>query len=104
VRLPLTVNCRPVEAEGEPSQHLADFLCDQLALRGAHLGCEHGVCGVRTVLVSGEPARSCLMLAVQADGTEITTAEAPSGSTCLSTSTCSMAPTLGAPAARKSVA
>ena len=54
---------------------LADFLRHDLALTGTHLGCEHGVCGACTVLVDGLSARSCLMLAVQADGCEIKTVE-----------------------------
>src|ERR1017187_3914319 len=54
---------------------LADFLRHQLCLTGTHLGCEHGVCGACTVLVDGRSARSCLMLAVQADGVEIETIE-----------------------------
>jgi carbon-monoxide dehydrogenase small subunit len=60
---------------------LADFLRDYLELTGTHLGCEHGVCGACTVLIDGRPARSCLMLAIQADGTAIVTVEglAPNG-------------------------
>jgi carbon-monoxide dehydrogenase small subunit len=54
---------------------LADFLRKRLGLTGTHLGCEHGVCGACTVLVDGMSARSCLMLAVQADGCDITTVE-----------------------------
>jgi aerobic carbon-monoxide dehydrogenase small subunit len=54
---------------------LSDFLRHGLALTGTHVGCEHGVCGACTVLVDGQPHRSCLMLAVQADGAEITTVE-----------------------------
>jgi carbon-monoxide dehydrogenase small subunit len=54
---------------------LADFLRDELRLTGTHLGCEHGVCGACTVLLDGEPIRSCLTLAVQADGAEVTTVE-----------------------------
>ena len=54
---------------------LADFLRDQLHLTGTHIGCEHGVCGACTVSVDGRSARSCLMLAVQADGKQITTIE-----------------------------
>ena len=54
---------------------LADFLRHQLRLTGTHLGCEHGVCGACTVLLDGRSARSCLMLAVQADGHQITTVE-----------------------------
>ncbi|MDX1432946.1 MAG: (2Fe-2S)-binding protein [Gammaproteobacteria bacterium] len=54
---------------------LADFLRHELELTGTHLGCEHGVCGACTVLVDGRTARACLMLAVQADGAEVTTVE-----------------------------
>jgi carbon-monoxide dehydrogenase small subunit len=63
------------EAQVEPRTTLADFLREQLALTGTHVGCEHGVCGVCTVLVDGQTARSCLMLAVQADGSEVMTVE-----------------------------
>lgn len=58
-----------------PRRSLADVIREDIGLTGTHLGCEHGVCGACTVLLDGEPARSCLMLAVQADGTEITTIE-----------------------------
>lgn len=58
---------------------LADFLRDQLGLTGTHLGCEHGVCGACTVLVDGDPVRSCLVLAVQADGAAVTTIEGLGG-------------------------
>jgi aerobic carbon-monoxide dehydrogenase small subunit len=71
----LTVNGRAVRVEVEPRRLLADALREDLELRGVHLGCEHGICGACTVFVNGEPARSCLMLAVQADGLEITTVE-----------------------------
>src|ERR671922_2468648 len=66
----------------EARRTLADFLRDDLDLTGTHLGCEHGVCGACTVLVDGRSVRSCLLLAVQADGHEITTVEgiAPSES------------------------
>ncbi len=70
-----TVNGRRVSAEVEPRTHLADFLRDELRLSGTHLGCEHGVCGACTVLVDGDSARSCLMLAVQADGRSVETVE-----------------------------
>jgi aerobic carbon-monoxide dehydrogenase small subunit len=70
-----TVNGRPLEADVEPRRLLADVLREDAHLYGTHLGCEHGVCGACTVLVDGEPVRSCLMLAVQADGAEITTVE-----------------------------
>src|SRR5579875_2570247 len=55
--------------------HLADFLRHELGLTGTHVGCEQGVCGNCTVLVDGVPVKSCLMLAVQADGAEVTTVE-----------------------------
>jgi carbon-monoxide dehydrogenase small subunit len=69
------VNGRDVAGEAEPRTSLADFLRDGLDLTGTHVGCEHGVCGACTVLLDGEPIRSCLMLAVQADGRELTTIE-----------------------------
>ncbi|CAN5794608.1 (2Fe-2S)-binding protein [soil metagenome] len=58
-----------------PRQSLADFLRDDLNLTGTHVGCEHGVCGACTVLVDGLSTRACLMLAVQADGAEVSTVE-----------------------------
>ena len=66
----------------EPRLLLSDFLRQDLGLTGTHVGCEHGVCGACTILFDGEPARSCIMLAVQADGHEIHTVEslaAPDG-------------------------
>ncbi|MDR7482983.1 MAG: (2Fe-2S)-binding protein [Armatimonadota bacterium] len=74
-RISLTVNGRPASGEVEARRLLADFLREDLGLRGTHLGCEHGVCGACTVLVDGEPVRSCLMLAVQADGATVLTVE-----------------------------
>jgi len=71
----LTVNGVARSGAAEPRTTLADFLREELTLTGTHLGCEHGVCGACTVLVDGEPVRSCLMLAVQARGTEVTTVE-----------------------------
>ena len=71
----VSVNGRSVQADVEPRRLLADFLREDLGLHGTHLGCEHGICGACTVLVDGEPARSCLLLAVQADGCELTTVE-----------------------------
>jgi carbon-monoxide dehydrogenase small subunit len=71
----LTVNGVPREGRCEPRKLLVDFLRENLELTGTHVGCEHGICGACTVLVNGEAARSCLMLAVQADGAEITTVE-----------------------------
>jgi 3-oxo-Delta1-steroid hydratase/dehydrogenase small subunit len=69
------VNGKPVEVEVEPRLTLADCLRHHLRLTGTHVGCEHGVCGACTVLVDDQPARACLMLAVQADGAHITTVE-----------------------------
>jgi carbon-monoxide dehydrogenase small subunit len=74
-RVRAVVNGQPLELEVEPRRLLADALREDAHLFGTHLGCEHGVCGACTVLVDGEPVRSCLMLAVQAEGTEITTVE-----------------------------
>ena len=81
-RVSLEVNGRAYEREVEPRLLLSDFLRHELGLTGTHVGCEHGVCGVCTVLVDGEPVRSCLMLAVQADGRTVETVEGlapPSG-------------------------
>jgi carbon-monoxide dehydrogenase small subunit len=77
----VTVNGAPHERTVEPRLTLADFLRDELGLTGTHLGCEHGVCGACTVLVEGRTARSCLMLAVQANGKQVQTVEglAPAG-------------------------
>ncbi len=63
----------------EPRLTLADFLRDECALTGTHLGCEHGVCGACTVLVDGDAVRSCLLFAVQAGGCDITTIEGLGG-------------------------
>ncbi len=71
----LTVNGRARTAEAESRTLLSDFLRDGLRLTGTHVGCEHGVCGACTVHVDGKSVRSCLMLAVQAEGAEITTVE-----------------------------
>ena len=75
VQVSLTVNGRAYQRTVEPRLLFSDFLRHELGLTGTHVGCEHGVCGACTVLVDGETARSCLMLAVQADGSEITTVE-----------------------------
>ena len=71
----LTVNGVRHELAVEPRRLLVDVLRDDLGLTGTHIGCEHGVCGTCTVLVDGESVRSCLMLAVQADGAAVTTVE-----------------------------
>ena len=73
--LAVTVNDRQIEAHVEPRLSLADFLRRQLGLVGTHLGCEQGACGACTVLVDGQSVRSCLMLAVQADGSRVETVE-----------------------------
>ena len=75
----LTVNGEPVERAVEPRRSLVDFLRHDLGLTGTHVGCEQGVCGMCTVLLDGEPIKSCIMLAAQADGAEITTIEALNG-------------------------
>jgi carbon-monoxide dehydrogenase small subunit len=71
----LTVNGRKVQAMVEPRVHLADFLREHCRLTGTHLGCEHGVCGACTVLIDGQPARSCIAFAVQCDGGVVQTIE-----------------------------
>jgi len=74
-RLSLTVNGQTHDCEVEARLTLADCLRDKLNLTGTHLGCEHGVCGACTILLDGEPVRSCLTFAHQAAGHEITTVE-----------------------------
>jgi aerobic carbon-monoxide dehydrogenase small subunit len=71
----VTVNGRPASARVEARRLLSDFLRHDLELTGTHVGCEHGVCGACTVLLDGEPVRSCLTFAVSVDGREITTVE-----------------------------
>ena len=75
----LRVNGLPREASVPARRLLSDFLRHDLGLTGTHVGCEHGVCGACTVLVDGEPMRSCLMLAVSANGHEVTTVEGLGG-------------------------
>jgi len=72
----VVVNETPYERTVEPRLLLSDFLRHDLGLTGTHVGCEHGVCGACTVLFDGQPVRSCLMFAVQANGHAITTVEA----------------------------
>lgn len=72
----MLVNGQVVETQVEPRLLLSDFLRHTLGLTGTHVGCEHGVCGACTVLVDGDSMRSCLMLAVQANGAEVQTVEA----------------------------
>jgi len=76
----LTVNGEPVNERVEARKTLVDFLRDDLALTGSHVGCEHGVCGACTVRVNGEIVRGCLMLAVQCDGVTVETIEGLSDS------------------------
>jgi carbon-monoxide dehydrogenase small subunit len=73
--LAMTVNGRAIAARAEPRTNLADFLRDGLDLTGTHLGCEHGVCGACTILLDGEPARSCLTFALACDGSNVETIE-----------------------------
>ncbi len=71
----LTVNGAAYERDVEPRLLLSDFLRQDLGLTGTHVGCEHGVCGACTILFDDEPARSCIMLAIQADGHSLRTVE-----------------------------
>ena len=71
----LTVNDQTYERQVEPRLLLSDFLRHELGLTGTHVGCEHGVCGACTILFDGQPIRSCLTFAVQADGHAIATVE-----------------------------
>ena len=71
----LRINGESVQAQVEPRLHLADFIRDQQRLTGTHIGCEHGVCGACTILIDGQPARSCITYAVQCDGAELRTIE-----------------------------
>jgi aerobic-type carbon monoxide dehydrogenase small subunit (CoxS/CutS family) len=75
----VAVNGALHQREVEPRLLLSDFLRHTLGLTGTHVGCEHGICGACTVVVDGAPVRSCLMLAVQADGAEIRTVEGLAG-------------------------
>jgi len=74
-KITLTVNGTDHTVEVAARRHLADVLREELGLTGTHLGCEHGVCGACTVAVDGQATRSCLVLAVQVDGSEVTTIE-----------------------------
>jgi aerobic carbon-monoxide dehydrogenase small subunit len=75
VEISLTVNGERVRERVEARMNLVDFLRDNVALTGSHVGCEHGVCGACTVRVNGEIVRGCLMLAAQCDGAKIETIE-----------------------------
>jgi len=76
----LNVNCTEYEIDVEPRRTLAEALRQDCGLTGTHVGCEHGVCGACTVIMDGEPIRSCLVFAVQADGAELRTVEGLDGS------------------------
>ena len=75
IDIALTVNDKHYQRSVEPRMLLSDFLRHELGLTGTHVGCEHGVCGACSVLFDGQPVRSCLMFAVQADGHEIVSIE-----------------------------
>jgi 2-furoyl-CoA dehydrogenase 2Fe-2S iron sulfur subunit len=79
VRIGLTLNGRKLSAETEPRTLLSDFLRHSLGATGTHVGCEHGVCGCCTVQIDGSAVRSCLTLAMQAEGREVTTVESLAG-------------------------
>jgi 2-furoyl-CoA dehydrogenase 2Fe-2S iron sulfur subunit len=74
-RIALTLNGRKLAGEAEPRMLLSDFIRQVLGATGTHVGCEHGVCGCCTVLIDGAAVRSCLTLAVQAEGRAVTTVE-----------------------------
>ena len=79
MEIEVQVNGAARRARIEPRLTLADFLRERCHLTGTHLGCEHGVCGACTVLLDGDAVRSCLVFAVQADGSEVTTIEGVGG-------------------------
>ena len=79
IAVDVTVNGRRYREDVEPRLLLSDFLRHRLGLTGTHVGCEHGVCGACTVRVDGDAVRSCLMLAVQVDGSELLTVEGLAG-------------------------
>jgi 2-furoyl-CoA dehydrogenase 2Fe-2S iron sulfur subunit len=79
VRVGLTLNGRKLSAQAEPRTLLCDFLRQALGATGTHVGCEHGVCGACTVVIDGIATRSCLTLAVQAEGREVKTVESLAG-------------------------
>jgi 2-furoyl-CoA dehydrogenase 2Fe-2S iron sulfur subunit len=78
-RISLTLNGRKMSAEAEPRMLLSDFLRHSLGATGTHVGCEHGVCGCCTVQIDGAAVRSCLTLAVQAEGRDVKTVESLAG-------------------------
>ena len=78
-KITMTVNGREVSGYAEARLTLVDFLRDVIGLKGTHIGCEHGVCGACSVIIDGQPARSCLMYAVMAEGLNIKTVEGLEG-------------------------
>jgi aerobic-type carbon monoxide dehydrogenase small subunit (CoxS/CutS family) len=79
VDISLTVNGKACRGRCEPRKLLVDFIREDLGLTGTHAGCEHGICGACTILLDGQAARSCITLAVQADGAELMTVEGLAG-------------------------
>ena len=79
MNITIDINVKNISAAIEPRVTLLDFVRDVAGLKGTHAGCEHGVCGACTVLLDGEAVRSCLILAAQAEGNQITTIEAVDG-------------------------
>ena len=79
MRIEVRINGTAYSGEVEPRTLLSDFIRHQAGLTGTHVGCEHGVCGACTVQLDGEPVRSCLMLAVQANGRSVATVEGLAG-------------------------
>ena len=75
MKVQFELNGKAVEADVLPRTHLADCIRHHFMQTGTHVGCEHGVCGACTIIVDGAAVRSCLMLAVQAEGTRVTTVE-----------------------------
>ena len=75
MKIHVEVNGTPYDGDVEPRTLLSDFIRHECGLHGTHVGCEHGVCGACTVHLDGEPVRSCLLFAVQADGRAVTTVE-----------------------------
>ena len=79
MRISVTINGTRYEGDVEPRTLLSDFIRHQAGLTGTHVGCEHGVCGACTIQLDSEPVRSCLMLAIQADGRALRTVEGLAG-------------------------
>jgi len=75
ITISLTINGEHLTGRAHPRMLLSDFIRDELGLTGTHVGCEHGVCGACTIHLDGRPVRACLMLAVQADGGQLSTVE-----------------------------